>query len=62
MTQKKKKFSKILINFIKIHYKKIFEMKNQYTTQKNKNLSKILINFIKIQKLTLALKTSLHRS
>ena len=37
-------------------------MKNQYMIKKKKNISKILINFIKLQKLTLTLKTSLHRS
>ena len=31
-------------------------------TPKKKNLSKILINLIKIRKITLALKTNLHRS
>ena len=44
----KKSLSIILINFINIHEKKIFEMKNQY--DKKKNVSKILINFMKINK------------
>ena len=47
---------------MKIHKKKIFQMKNQYMTQKKKNLSKILINFIKIQNLTLTFKTSLFQN
>ena len=47
---------------MKIDRKKFFQMKNQYITRNKKNVSKILINFIKIQKLTLTLKTSLHRS
>ena len=47
---------------MKIHKNKKFEMKNQYMSQKKKNHSKIFINFIKIHKLTLALRTRLHRS
>ena len=39
MTKKKKNLPKILINFMKMHKKKIFQMKNQYMTQKKKNLS-----------------------
>ena len=37
MTQKKKKKSKILLNFMKIHKKKFVEMKNQYGSKKEKS-------------------------
>ena len=37
MTKKKENLSKILINFMKIHKKKTFEMKNQYDSKKEKS-------------------------
>ena len=49
MTQKKKNLSKILINFMKNHKKKIFKWK--INDSKKKNVSQMLMNFMKIHKI-----------